>query len=157
LEEIRKSHITPVFTKDNETLISHTDFIEAVEEVAGRFYEGERITAPQVRLSHPIKGRIPEAKDKPANQLLDSEKTLYYERMIFVIEIPSINIDLQGFCFFGKLSKNTKNRCIEHNISITFFLDQHLHNVMQQHKLFGVKRSVFFCLRDSLTTNFNHQ
>src|SRR4051812_27059539 len=70
LEEIRKSHIIPVFTKDNETLISHTDFIEAVEEVAGKFYEGEHVLAPQVRLSHPIKGRIPEAKDKPANQLL---------------------------------------------------------------------------------------
>src|SRR6188474_1848466 len=82
LEEIKKHHIIPVFTKDNEPLISHTDFIEAAISMAADVFHGEHIYKPQVRLSHAVKGRIPEAKDKPANQLLDSEKTLYYERMM---------------------------------------------------------------------------
>ena len=49
-----------------------------------------------MRLSHPIKGRIPDAKDKPAHMLLDREKTIYYERMMFVIEIPSIHDEIDG-------------------------------------------------------------
>src|SRR4030095_12445929 len=79
LEEIKHNHIIPVFTKDNEPLISHTDFIEGAISIAADVFQGEHIYKPQVRLSHAVKGRIPEAKDKPANQLLDSEKTLYYE------------------------------------------------------------------------------
>jgi hypothetical protein len=39
---------------------------------------------------------VPEAKNKPANQLLEHEKTLYYERMAFVIEIPSISAEVDG-------------------------------------------------------------
>ncbi|WP_131796876.1 DUF3871 family protein, partial [Bacteroides stercoris] len=37
-----------------------------------------------------IKGRIPEAIHKPANQLLETDKTIYYERCAFVIEIPTV-------------------------------------------------------------------
>ena len=47
-------------------------------------------------MSHPIKGRIPDAKDKPAIELLEHEKTIYYERMAFVIEIPSIKDTVAG-------------------------------------------------------------
>jgi hypothetical protein len=47
-------------------------------------------------VSHPIKGRIPEAKHKPANQLEPWESTIYYERMMFVIEIPSITQTING-------------------------------------------------------------
>ena len=41
-------------------------------------------------IQHPIKGRIPEARHKKASDLLPHEETLYYERMMFAIEIPSI-------------------------------------------------------------------
>ena len=90
LDEIKHNHIIPVFIKDNEPVISHHDFINATWDVVAEHYSGEFILPPAIRLSHPIKGRIPEAKDKPANQLLDHEKTLYYERMAFVIEIASV-------------------------------------------------------------------
>jgi hypothetical protein len=39
---------------------------------------------------------VPDAKDKPANQLQDWEKTVYYERMMFAIEIPTITDDTDG-------------------------------------------------------------
>ena len=96
LHEIRNDHIIPVFVKDNETLVSHTEFIEAAEDVANTLFRGETILSPEIRLSHPIKGRIPEAKDKPAKDLLPWEKTLYYERMAFAIEIPSIQAEVGG-------------------------------------------------------------
>ena len=96
IEDIKCNHIIPVFTKDNETLISHTDFIESAAEILADIYNEEHILQPQVRLSHPVKGRIPEAKDKPAAHLQQWEKTIYYERMMFVIEIPSIQDNIDG-------------------------------------------------------------
>ncbi len=96
LKEIKKGHVIPVFIKDNEPVISHSDFIEATQEIVAEIYPSETILSPAVRLSHPIKGRIPEAKDKPAIQLLEHEKTLYYERMAFIIEVPTINDEIDG-------------------------------------------------------------
>ena len=91
LEEISEKHTIPVFAKDNESTISHQEFIETVSIVTEKIFGGEQILKPAVRVSHPIKGRIPSAVGKPAKELLEHEKTLYFERMAFAIEIPSIN------------------------------------------------------------------
>ena len=96
LTEVKHGHIIPVFIKDNEPVISHCEFIETTLGVAMDIFRGEGILKPNIRLSHPIKGRIPEAKNKPAINLLEHEKTLYYERMAFVIEIPTIYTDIGG-------------------------------------------------------------
>lgn len=96
LDDIKHNHIIPVFTKDNEPLISHTDFIDSAFKAVSDLFSGEQIEAPVIRLSHPIKGRIPEAKDKPANLLTEREKTIYYERMAFVIEIPTVHDYIDG-------------------------------------------------------------
>lgn len=96
LEEIRSQHLIPVYTKDNERLISCAEFIEATHSIVTDIYAGETILKPAVRLSHPIKGRVPEAKDKPANQLEDWERTIFYERMAFIIEVPTINDVVDG-------------------------------------------------------------
>ena len=96
LEEIRDNHIIPVFIKDNEPVISHVEFIEATLSVANEIYSMETILNPNVRLSHPIKGRVPSAKNKPANELLEHEKTIYYERMAFIIEIPTVYDEIEG-------------------------------------------------------------
>lgn len=96
LYEIKEKHIIPVFVKDNEPVISHAEFITKTLELTKDIYHGEQILMPQIRLSHPVKGRTPDAKDKPAIQLLEHEKTLYYERMAFAIEIPSISNYVNG-------------------------------------------------------------
>lgn len=96
LEEISEEHIIPVFVKDNEPLISQAEFIGITMSLADDIFQGEKILQPNIRVSHPIKGRVPGAKDKPANQLLEWEKTLYYERMAFIIEIPTIQDDIDG-------------------------------------------------------------
>lgn len=88
--------IIPVFAKDNESTISHPEFIMAIQDAAQLWFKGERFLQPAIRVSHPIKGRIPEAMGKPADQLTEDEKTIYYERMAFVIEIPSIRDTICG-------------------------------------------------------------
>ncbi|MCS6283675.1 MAG: DUF3871 family protein [Dolichospermum sp.] len=95
-KELKDKHIIPVFIKDNEPVISQTDFIEITHSVVSEVYNREQILSPSVRLSHPVMGRIPDAKHKAASQLLEHEKTLYYERMAFVIELPSINSVIDG-------------------------------------------------------------
>ena len=96
MEEVRHQHIIPVFVKTNEPLISHAEFIDAAISIASEIFNGEQVLSPQIRVSHPVKGRIPDAKDKPAIELMEWEKTLYYERMAFVIEIPSIQTVIDG-------------------------------------------------------------
>lgn len=96
LLEIQNNHIIPVFVKDNEKVISHFDFISSMMSIVKGYFHGETILSPQIRLSHPIKGRIPEARNKAARDLLEHEETLYYERMAFVIEIPSVSNFVNG-------------------------------------------------------------
>lgn len=94
--DLEKNHIIPVFTKDNEPLISQRDFIQIAEEVISGHYKDEVIIPANIRVSHPVKGRVPEARSKPANQLEEWEKTIYYERMMFAVEIPSIRETIDG-------------------------------------------------------------
>ncbi|WP_315814222.1 DUF3871 family protein [Paraflavitalea speifideaquila] len=96
LQEITHNHIIPVFIKDNEPLISHGDFIDTTVQVISEVYRGETILSPCIRVSHPVKGRIPEARNKPAIDLQEWEKTLYYERMAFIIEVPGIWDTIEG-------------------------------------------------------------
>lgn len=96
MEHLRNDCIIPVFSKDNEVTVSHHSFIEAVHDAANEVFRGESIAMPEIRVSHVIKGRIPEAMDKPVSLLLDSDKTIYYERMMFCFEIPSIHEDIAG-------------------------------------------------------------
>jgi hypothetical protein len=95
-DRLKADCIIPSFAKDNESTISHSQFIEAVHETASQFFAGETILKPAVRVSHTIKGRIPEAMGKPAKMLTDNEKTIYYERMAFIIEVPGIHDNING-------------------------------------------------------------
>jgi hypothetical protein len=96
IHEMKDQHIIPVWSASNEPLISHSEFIEAIWEKTHQIFGGETILKPNIRVSHPIKGRIPEAKHKAAKDLDPWEQTIYYERMMFVIEIPTIYADING-------------------------------------------------------------
>lgn len=97
LSELEDKHIIPVFAKDNQLTIPHFDFVKQVFDAAWYVYgSAERILTPSVRVSHPVQGRIPEAKDKKPQELLEHEKTLYYERMMFAVEVPSIVTQING-------------------------------------------------------------
>lgn len=91
LLHLKKDCTIPVFAKDNESTIPHFEFIDAVRSVSQELFPEGTVMMPNIRTSHVIKGRIPSAIGKPAKELLEHEKTIYYERMAFMLEIPHIN------------------------------------------------------------------
>ena len=90
LQHLREDCVTPVFAKDNELTINHAQFVETIQDAARDFFRGEIVEDANIRVSHIIKGRIPEALHKKTSELLESDKTQYYERCAFSIDIPSI-------------------------------------------------------------------
>ena len=93
---LKNDCIVPVFSKDNEITISHNSFIEATWECVTNMFRNETVSEPDIRVSHVIKGRTPDAIHKSVKELNDADKTIYYERMMFCIEIPSITEDICG-------------------------------------------------------------
>jgi len=90
LDHLKNDCIIPVFAKDNESTISHYQFIDETYKVAQKLFNGNIINEPEIRVSHQIKGRIPTAIGKPAKELEEHEKTTYYERVAFLIELPDV-------------------------------------------------------------------
>lgn len=113
LNHLKNECIIPVFAKDNETTISHYQFIKSVGEVITELLGTTDALIPDIRVSHIIKGRIPSAIGKPVNQLLDEEKTIYYERMAFLYEIPFmeevVNNNKLRLCIGGVRAYNQEN------------------------------------------------
>jgi hypothetical protein len=113
-QEIQDRHIIPVFVKDNEPAISQTEFIDVVMEVASTYY-GVTNLQEDIRVSHPIKGRVPEARNKPAKDLNEWEKTLYYERMAFAIELDNVYQKMDGSLLklsVGGIKAYNQDNCI---------------------------------------------
>lgn len=113
LSHLRSDCIIPVFSKDNERTIAHQEFIDIAQDCASKVFSHHRLDEPEIRVSHQIKGRTPSAIYKSVKELLDHEKTIYYERMAFVIRIPSIveNINGNDICLTigGVRSYNQEN------------------------------------------------
>jgi len=95
LSHLKNECIIPVF-RDNEKTISHFEFIDSVNFVVQQCFKNETILDPDIRVSHKINGRIPSALNKKVSELEDWEKTQYWERMMFVIEVPSIVDTIHG-------------------------------------------------------------
>lgn len=91
LSHLRQDCVIPVFAKDNESTIPHFEFINAVRSVSQELFPEGTVMMPNIRTSHVIKGRIPSAIGKPVKDLMEHEKTIYYERMAFMVEIPHIH------------------------------------------------------------------
>lgn len=96
LEHLKNDCIIPVFSKDNEKTIAHQEFIDVVISALKKAFPNEIITKPAIRVSHQIKGRTPDAIHLNVKDLLEHQKTIYYERMAFIIRIPSIKDVVNG-------------------------------------------------------------
>ncbi len=96
LQHLQNDCIIPVFSKDNEKTIAHQEFIEVVLSAVQRVFPNHGISNPEIRVSHQIKGRTPSAIHKPVKDLLEHEKTIYYERMAFIVKVFSINDIVNG-------------------------------------------------------------
>lgn len=96
LSHLQNDCIVPVFSKDNESTISHYEFIKYTKDVIADVLSNDILLQEEIRVSHIVKGRIPTAIGKPAKDLTEEEKTIYYERCAFVIEIPEISQVVNG-------------------------------------------------------------
>ena len=96
LYNLKNECVIPVFSKDNERTIAHQEFIEIAQNCVSKVLPHHSFDAPEIRVSHQIKGRIPEAIHKNVKDLLDHEKTQYFERMAFIIRIPRIVDTING-------------------------------------------------------------
>lgn len=96
LYHLQNDCIIPVFSKDNEKTIAHQEFIEVVLSAVSKIFPHQSISEPEIRVSHQIKGRTPSAIHKPVKELLEHEKTIYYERMAFIVKVPNITDIVNG-------------------------------------------------------------
>ncbi|WP_410494451.1 DUF3871 family protein [Chryseobacterium jejuense] len=92
LYHLKNDCIIPVFSKDNEKTIAHQEFIDVVMNAAQKVFPMQT----EIRVSHQIKGRTPDAIHLNVKDLLDHQKTIYYERMAFIIRIPGITDIVNG-------------------------------------------------------------
>lgn len=95
LDHLKNECIIPTY-RDNEKTISHFEMVDTLNFCVNHHFKGSSILEPQIRVSHQINGRISQALHKKVIELEEWEKTRYYERMMFLIEIPSITQVVNG-------------------------------------------------------------
>ena len=112
MDELKTQCVVPTWA-NQELTISHQDFIESVWDAAQSFYQGEQLTKPTIRVSHIVRGRTPDALGKRASELLECEKTQFYQRMAFAFTIPTIYETIEGqrleLCVGGVRNYNDLN------------------------------------------------
>ena len=112
MDELKNQCVVPTWA-NQELTVSHQDFIEAVHDAAKSYYQGESVTTPDIRVSHIVRGRTPDALGKRASELLECEKTQFYQRMAFVFTLPTIYETIEGqrleLCVGGVRNYNDLN------------------------------------------------
>lgn len=112
VEELTVQCVVPTWA-NQELTISHQDFIATVHDGACNVFSGELINEPEIRVSHIVRGRVPSALGKRASELLESEKTQFYQRLAFAFTIPSIHETIDGqrleLCIGGVRNYNDLN------------------------------------------------
>ena len=96
LSHLKSKNVIPVFTKDNEITLSHQEFIETAISAIATIFPNETIDTPEIRVSHQIKGRTPDALHIAAKDLEEHQRTSYFERMAFIIRVPGITETING-------------------------------------------------------------
>lgn len=112
MAELRNQCVVPTWA-NQELTISHQDFIDCVHDAAESFYQGETVNSPAIRVSHIVRGRTPDALGKRASELLECEKTQFYQRLAFAFTIPTIYETINGerleLCIGGVRNYNDLN------------------------------------------------
>ena len=96
LSFLKNKCIIPNFSKDGEAILSHQEFIDATWNAIKSIFPNEVIEEPEIRVSHQIKGRTPDAMHIPVKDMQEHQMTIFYERMAFIIRIPSITETING-------------------------------------------------------------
>jgi hypothetical protein len=89
LEDLKTKCIIPSFGMTNELTLSHQEIAESIIKAAAERYGKANLTEMEYRVSHPIAGRIPSAIHRKATELLEHEKTLFYQRIAACLTVES--------------------------------------------------------------------
>lgn len=92
-EELTEKNVIPTFA-DGTLTLSSGSIIKATMRAAEEVY-GE-LTIPEIRVSHRIQGRTPEAMNKPTSELQDEDITTFYQRMAFLCRVQGITRIING-------------------------------------------------------------
>ena len=88
--------LTPVFARDNVETISRVEGISTITDAISTYFDGQQINAPVVRVSHEMKLRNRFGAGKMVQNLRPEETDSYFQRMMAMIEIPSVSADING-------------------------------------------------------------
>ena len=92
-EELTEKNVIPTFADGTLTLSSGSIIkatMRAAEEVFGA------LTPAEIRVSHRIQGRTPEAMNKPASELQDEDLTCFWQRMAFCAHVKTLTRTING-------------------------------------------------------------
>ena len=92
-EELTEKNVIPTFA-DGTLTLSSGSIIKATMKAAEEVY-GE-LTPVEIRVSHRIQGRPPEAMNKPASELHDEDITTFWQRMAFVCHVKTLTRSING-------------------------------------------------------------
>lgn len=96
LPELQEKYCVPVFSRDNVETISHADFITTVLEAVQTYFHGQTVNTPVIRCSHEMKLRTHNGAGKLVENLRPEDCGSYMQRMMFMVEIPSITQMVNG-------------------------------------------------------------
>ena len=97
LEDLATKCIVPTFG-DMSLTISHQNFMASVCQAATDVFEP--FPPLECRVSHPIIGRVPSALYKKPSEVLDSEKTLFYQRLAWISHVRGLSRQINGQTVF---------------------------------------------------------
>ena len=97
LEDLATKCIVPTFG-DMSLTISHQNFMASVCKAATEVFGP--LTPIECRVSHPIIGRVPSALYKKPSEVLDSEKTLFYQRLAWISHVRGLSRQINGQTVF---------------------------------------------------------
>lgn len=93
LQTLQDAYLTPVFSRDNVETISHSEFISTVFDAAQTYFQGQQFNMPIARCSHELKLRT---RNGSGASFGPEDSRSYMQRMMFMIEIPSISSVVNG-------------------------------------------------------------
>lgn len=92
-EELTEKHVIPTYA-DGTLTLSHGSIINATMRAAEEVY-GD-LTPVEIRVSHRIQGRTPEAMNKPASELQDTDITTFYQRLGYLCHVKALSRTING-------------------------------------------------------------
>ncbi len=96
LTDLEQNYLTPIYAKDCGEVISHGNFIRTLLAAVKAHFPNETVAEPEIRVSHQLMMRNQLGEGKLIENLDEKYTSSYFQRLITMIEIPSIKQNVNG-------------------------------------------------------------